>query len=76
MIGMPFMNSYYIGKSSDLNRGQYAGLYTMSWSLAQVIGSICGALVAATFGFFNLWLLVGFVCMVAAAGYYWLQKKS
>ena len=76
MIGMPFMNSYYIGKSSDLNRGQYAGLYTMSWSLAQVIGSICGALVAATFGFFNLWLLVGFVCMIAAAGYYWLQKKS
>ena len=76
MIGMPFMNSYYIGKSSDLNRGQYAGLYTMSWSLAQVIGSSCGALVAATFGFFNLWLLVGFVCMIAAAGYYWLQKKS
>jgi len=76
MIGMPFMNSYYIGRSSDENRGQYAGLYTMSWSLAQVIGSSCGAMFAAAFGFFNLWLLVGFICLVTAIGYYRLQKKS
>jgi len=76
MIGMPFMNSYYIGRSSDLNRGQYAGLYTMSWSLAQVIGSSCGALIAGSFGFFNLWMLVGFICLITAAGYYWLQKKN
>jgi len=73
---MPFMNSYYIGRSSDENRGQYAGLYTMSWSLAQVIGSSCGAMFAAAFGFFNLWLLVGFICLVTAIGYYRLQKKS
>ena len=76
MIGMPFMNSYYIGRSSDENRGQYAGLYTMSWSLAQVIGSSCGAIFAAAFGFFNLWLLVGFICLVTAIGYYLLQKKK
>jgi len=76
MVGMPFMNSYYIGRSSDQNRGQYAGLYTMSWSLAQVIGSSCGALIAAALGFFNLWLLVGFICLVTATGFYWLQNKS
>ena len=76
MIGMPFMNSYYIGRSSDQNRGQYAGLYTMSWSFAQVIGSSCGALVAASLGFFNLWLVVGFICMLTATGFCWLQKKS
>jgi len=76
MTGMPFMNSYYIGRSSDRNRGQYAGLYTMSWSLAQVIGSSCGAIIAASFGFFNLWLIVGFICLVTALGYYMLQKSS
>lgn len=76
MTGMPFMNSYYIGRSSDRNRGQYAGLYTMSWSLAQVIGSSCGAIIAASFGFFNLWLIVGFICLVTAIGYYMLQKNS
>ena len=76
MTGMPFMNSYYIGRSSDRNRGQYAGLYTMSWSLAQVIGSSCGAIIAASFGFFNLWLVIGFICLVTALGYYMLQKSS
>ncbi len=76
MVGMPFMNSYYIGRSSDQNRGQYAGLYTMAWSIAQVIGSSCGAIIAYNFGFFNLWILVGILCFITATGYYLLQKKS
>lgn len=76
MIGMPFMNSYYISMSSDANRGQYAGMYTMSWSLAQVIGSSCGAIIAFSFGFFNLWLVVGIICFITATGFYQLQKKS
>jgi predicted MFS family arabinose efflux permease len=76
MIGMPFMNSYYIGRSSDVNRGQYAGLYTMAWSLAQVIGSSLGALIAFNIGFFNLWLIVAVVCFATAAGYYSLQNNT
>ncbi len=36
---MPFMNNYWTGRASSHNRGQYAGYYTMAWSLAQVIGS-------------------------------------
>ncbi|MEP7164013.1 MAG: MFS transporter [Ferruginibacter sp.] len=76
MTGMPFMNSYYISLSSDENRGQYAGMYTMAWSLAQVIGSSAGALIAYSFGFFNLWIIVGAICFVTATGYYQLQRKS
>ncbi len=76
MIGMPFMNSFYINRSSGSNRGQYAGLYTMSWSIAQVIGSSGGALLATSVGFFNLWLIITIICFIAAVGYYWLQKKS
>lgn len=76
MTGMPFMNSYYIGRSNERNRGQYAGLYTMSWSLAQVIGSGCGALLAASIGFFNLWFIVGLICLLTAYGYFWLYKST
>ena len=76
MIGMPFMNSYYISLSSDQNRGQYAGMYTMAWSLAQVIGSSAGAMIAFSFGFFNLWIVVGIICFITATGYYRLQRKS
>lgn len=73
MIAMPFMNSFYIARSTDRTRGQYAGMYTMAWSAAQVIGSSSGAAFAETFGFLNLWFWVAALCMIAAGGYYWLQ---
>ena len=75
MISMPFMNSFYIARSSEQTRGQYAGMYTMAWSAAQVIGSSTGAIIAYKLGFSNLWVLVCIICFVAAMGYYWLQKK-
>ncbi|MBS1743363.1 MAG: MFS transporter [Bacteroidetes bacterium] len=75
MISMPFMNSYYISLSAEQSRGQYAGLYTMAWSIAQFAGSTSGSGIAGRFGFYNLWLIVFGFCMFTAAGYYWLQKK-
>ncbi len=76
MIAMPFMNSWYISRSTEGNRGQYAALYTMAWSAAQVIGSSSGTQVAHSLGYMNLWWIIGSICMVNAVGYYWLQKKS
>ena len=76
MISMPFMNSYYISRSTEHTRGQYAGMYTMAWSVAQVIGSSTGSFIAFKLGFFNLWFLVCSICLAAAGGYYWLQKKA
>ncbi|MEO7265650.1 MAG: MFS transporter [Ferruginibacter sp.] len=75
MISMPFMNSFYIARSTEQTRGQYAGMYTMAWSAAQVIGSSSGAIIAYQLGFFNLWVLICVICFAAAGGYYWLQKK-
>ena len=76
MVSMPFMNSFYIARSSERTRGSYAGMYTMGWSFAQVFGSSLGSLYAQKFGFFSLWFTVATVCMVAAAGFYWLQQKD
>jgi len=75
MISLPFMNTFYISRSNELTRGQYAGLYTMAWSAAQVIGSSTGSLVADELGFFSLWMIVSAICIFAAGGYYWLQKR-
>jgi predicted MFS family arabinose efflux permease len=74
MVSMPFMNSFYISRSAEHNRGQYAGMYTMAWSTAQVIGSACGAWAASHFGFANLWWIVGFICTATAFGYFRLQQ--
>ncbi|MCY7293683.1 MAG: MFS transporter [Ferruginibacter sp.] len=76
MISLPFMNSFYIGRSSDNTRGQYAGLYTMTWSAAQVISSFAGAAFAYAYGFINLWFVVCAICMLAGAGFYWLKNNG
>lgn len=75
MIAMPFMNSYYISRSSEGNRGEYAAWYTMAWSAAQVIGSAAGTQVAYTTGFNNLWWIIGGICILTAIGYQKLEQK-
>ena len=55
ILAMPFMNSFWISRTSKSNRGQYAGLYTIAWSTAQVIGPAGGAEIAQRAGFRVLW---------------------
>ena len=76
MVAMPFMNSYYIARSSDGNRGQYAAYYTMAWSAAQVIGSTSGTQVAFAIGYNNLWWIVGGICLLTALGYQRLLARE
>ena len=75
ILSMPFMNSFWIARSSDHNRGQYAALYTMGWGIAQVSGPFSGGWVADHFGFSTLWWMMLAMMMVAAAGYYKLTAN-
>ncbi len=75
MITMPFMNSWYISRSTEGNRGQYAALYIMAWSAAQVIGSTGGTQIAYAIGFNNLWWITGIFSLLTAIGYNWLMSK-
>lgn len=72
MVSMPFMNSFYIARTNEQNRGRYAGLYTMSWSIAQVAGSTTGSFIANKIGFFSLWVCIFAMCILVAFGYWWL----
>lgn len=76
MVAMPFMNTWYIARSTEQNRGQYAAIYTIAWSSAQVIGSTAGTQVAHAIGFINLWWLITAISIIAALGYFWLYKKE
>ncbi|MEO6252462.1 MAG: MFS transporter [Ferruginibacter sp.] len=76
MIAMPFMNSWYISRSTEGNRGQYAAYYTMAWSAAQMIGSTGGTLIAFAIGFDNLWWIIGGICLLTAFGYSKLLSKE
>ena len=76
MLSMPFMNSYWIARSAAHNRGQYAGLYTIAWSVAQTCGPFFGAQVAEHAGFPTLWWMVGGLCIAACIGFGFMHRKN
>lgn len=76
IAAMPFMNSWYILRTTSANRGQYAALYTMAWSAAQVIGSLSGTSIAHAIGFNNLWWIIGGICMITAWGYNYINGRK
>ncbi|MEO5684762.1 MAG: MFS transporter [Chitinophagaceae bacterium] len=76
MLAMPFMNSYWIGRSQPHNRGQYAALYTMAWSAAQTFGPMLGAQVAEHYGFGRLWWIAAGISVLAAIGFLRLHRYT
>ncbi len=76
MSSMPFMNSFWVSRTSPGNRGQYAGLYTIAWSVAQVLGPSAGSQVVEHSSFRVLWWLMGGLCIATAGGFKWLQRNK
>lgn len=75
MFSMPFMNAFFIQRSDAHNRGEYAALYAMAWSFAQIAAPLTGSRVAAGYGFDALWWLLGAVCVACTAGALLLERK-
>ncbi|HRO43656.1 MAG TPA: MFS transporter [Flavipsychrobacter sp.] len=76
MFSMPFMNTYWVTRTVNENRGQYAALFTVAWSIAQVLGPGTGAQIADRFGFTTLWWVIGGILIVSALGFKWLERKN
>jgi predicted MFS family arabinose efflux permease len=69
MLAMPFMNAYWIARTVQNNRGQYAALFSVAWASAQTVGPYAGSLAAQHLGYQTLWYIAGFVCLVLAFFY-------
>ncbi len=76
MLSMPFMNTYWVSRTRQANRGQYAGLFTVAWAVAQVLGPALGSEVADVFGFRNLWWLIGGIGISATLGFWLLHRLT
>ncbi|MES1198185.1 MAG: MFS transporter [Chitinophagaceae bacterium] len=76
IFAMPFMNSYWISRTHSTNRGQYAALYTMAWSLAQVVGPMGGAQIVQHYGFTILWWSAGILCFLSSFSFWRLLKSD
>lgn len=73
---MPFMNTYWIGRTRPHNRGQYAAMFTIAWSVGQILGPGTGARIADTFGFGTLWWFIGFMALITALGFRWMLVRE
>jgi predicted MFS family arabinose efflux permease len=76
ILAMPFMNTYWIARTSHGNRGQYAALYTMAWSAAQTLGPMAGAQVAQVAGFSILWWIIGLLSLLTSFAFYRMYRYS
>jgi len=66
MLSLPFFNTFVVKRSNEYNRGIYAAGYTLSWSVAQVIGPTSGFYIAEKFGYNVLWISITALLLVCA----------
>ncbi|MGI8950473.1 MAG: MFS transporter [Chitinophagaceae bacterium] len=76
IFSMPFMNTFWISHSEENNRGQYAALYTIAWSIAQIAAPTLGSQIIQHFGFTILWWIIGAMCFMVYVGFMLMRKKE
>lgn len=75
MLSMPFMNAFWISRSQEHNRGQYAAMYTISYSVAQIVSPPLSAYLAERLGFREWWYVVTVWCLLTSGGFMLLQRR-
>lgn len=75
MLLFPFINNFWVARSNEWNRGQYASVYTMAFAAAHVLSPTFSASISDSAGFFYLWIVDFIICGLATLGFIHLQKK-
>jgi len=74
MLMFPFVNTFWISRSNQHNRGQYASVYSMSFATAHVLAPTFGSQVIHYAGYHSLWFAVFILCGLAALGFTSFEK--
>ncbi len=75
MFVMPFSSNFVFGRSEGSKQGAYMALYTMSYSVANIIAPLLGTQVIAAWGYPVLWYLVSGLAIVTCVGFWLLEKR-
>lgn len=75
ITSMPFMNTYWSMRSDDKNRGQYAALITIAWSIGQTIGPYVCSVIAEKTSFDMMFITLATILCLTAAGFYLLIER-
>lgn len=74
MIGSPFANSLALEMSPKGRKGTYMGWYSMSFSLAHILGHNGGMNMVNTFGFDMTWYVIFVILIGVAVLTLWLHQ--
>jgi predicted MFS family arabinose efflux permease len=74
MLLFPFINNFWVSRSNQYNRGQYASVFTMSFAAAHVLSPTFSAYISDHAGFYYLWIANFLVCSVGTLGFIHLKK--
>lgn len=74
MFAFPFSNSFALSRAPRGQEGRYMALYTMSFSLAHIMGSKMGMELIASFGYQINWMVMGCFGLLAAGCALWVMK--
>ena len=66
MLMFPFVNTFWVSRSNEYNRGQYAALFAMSFALGQVLAPTFGSQIVQHSGYTcsmvcRFWFVYGFI---------------
>lgn len=76
MLGFPFSNAFALERSKRGNQGAYMAMYSMSFSVAHILGPNIGMQFSDRFGFASTWYLMGGIGLVVCLIFLYLQKKG
>jgi predicted MFS family arabinose efflux permease len=75
MFAFPFSNSFAMGRAPKGHEGRYMALYTMTFSLAHIVGSKLGMETIGHFGYIVNWALMGTLGLSAVGAALYLKRR-
>ena len=74
ILAMPFMMNYSLSRPSKERQGQYSGLYSISYGLANIFAPLLGLGIADKYGFDNMFFFFIGLSLLTAVGF-WMLKR-
>lgn len=69
MLAFSVLVSFWMTRTDETNRGQYAAIWTMTWAFSQTVGPFLGSMIAQYAGFKILWLTIALLSTISVFFY-------
>lgn len=75
MFSFSVLVNFWMDRTNENNRGQYAAFWTMTWATAQTIAPFIGSLIIDNYSFQIWWSLIVVLSLIAAYFYHQLIRN-